>query len=78
MPHQRDALQSCWGIQVPCILFLVIVDHQQLLLNPAVIALSWQGELVRNCMRKSPAQLIDIGVNLVDHAFDKASKRCLA
>uniref|UniRef100_A0A383W6X6 TatD related DNase n=1 Tax=Tetradesmus obliquus TaxID=3088 RepID=A0A383W6X6_TETOB len=30
-----------------------------------------QGELVRNCMRKSPAPLIDIGVNLVDHAFEK-------
>lgn len=30
-----------------------------------------QGELVRNCMRKSPAPLVDIGVNLVDHAFEK-------
>lgn len=28
---------------------------------------------MRNCMRKSPAPLIDIGVNLVDHAFEKVN-----
>lgn len=39
------------------------------------VAVCMQGELVRNCMRKSPAPLIDIGVNLVDHSFDKASMR---
>jgi len=32
-----------------------------------------QGELVQAVMRKSPAPLVDIGVNLVDHSFDKAS-----
>eukprot|EP00775_Hariotina_reticulata_P014325 gene14325-51_t len=32
-----------------------------------------QGELVEAVLRKSPVPLIDIGVNLVDHSFDKAS-----
>jgi hypothetical protein len=35
-----------------------------------------QGELVQNCLVKSPAPLIDVGVNLVDHSFDKASSNC--
>lgn len=30
-----------------------------------------QGELVQNALVPSPAPLIDVGVNLVDHAFDK-------
>jgi hypothetical protein len=30
-----------------------------------------QGELVTNCLVASPAPLIDVGVNLVDGAFDK-------
>lgn len=33
-----------------------------------------QGELVQNCLVKSPVPLIDVGVNLVDHSFDKASR----
>jgi hypothetical protein len=45
----------------------------RLLHHPAAAALTWQGELVRNCLRKSPAPLIDIGVNLVDHAFEKVN-----
>ena len=32
-----------------------------------------QGELVQNCLVRSPAPLIDVGVNLVDHSFDKVS-----
>lgn len=30
-----------------------------------------QGELVQNALVQSPAPLIDVGVNLVDHAFEK-------
>jgi hypothetical protein len=30
-----------------------------------------QGELVQQSLIRSPAPLIDVGVNLVDHSFDK-------
>lgn len=37
-----------------------------------------QGELVQNALVPSPAPLIDVGVNLVDHAFDKVWVCCAA